>query len=85
MMGLSLAGSASALPVSWVRVDPQAELLASIQILQPAAFWGAQLDFSRDVVAQSAAVIGLSAERPFSYRNLNALNACLTNPKVYCR
>ena len=78
-------GNANALPVSWVRVDPQAELLAQIQVLQPSVFWGAQLDFSRDVAAQAAAVVGLASERPFSYRSLNTLFACLSNPRVYCR
>ena len=35
------------MPISWVRVDPQAELLARICVLQPTAFWSAQLEFSR--------------------------------------
>ena len=73
------------MPISWVRVDPHAELLASVQVLQPPGMWSAQLDFSRDVAAQSAAVAGLAAERPFSYKALNALQGCLENPKVYCR
>ena len=73
------------MPISWVRVDPNAELLASVQVLQPPGMWSAQLDFSRDVAVQSAAVAGLAAERPFSYKALNALQGCLENPKVYCR
>lgn len=77
--------AASALPVSWVRIDPQAELLAQIHVLQPASFWTAQLDFSKDVAAQSDAIVGLASERPFTYRSLNALHACLENPKLYCR
>jgi len=35
------------MPISWVRVDPQVELLASIQVLQPTTFWTAQLEYSR--------------------------------------
>lgn len=82
---LCAAEAANGIPVSWVRVDPQGELLASTTVLQPATMWTAQLDFSRDVVAQSAAVAGLAAERPFTYRALNALHACVENPKVFCR
>ena len=76
---------ASALPVSWLRVDPQGELLASIHVLQPETFWIAQLEYSKDVLAQSAAVAGLAAHKPFTYRAMNALVGCLENSKIYCR
>ena len=82
---LHCAENLSNVPLSWVRVDPNAELLASVQVLQPPGMWSAQLDFSRDVGAQSAAVAGLAGERPFSYKALNALQACLESPRVYCR
>lgn len=72
-------------PVSWVRVDPKAELLASVQVLQPEGFWIAQLEFSKDVLAQDAAVSGLASHRPFSYRAMNALVGCLENSKIFCR
>ena len=73
------------MPVSWVRVDPQSELLAAVTTHQPLTSWTAQLDFSRDVVAQSTAVAGIAAERPFTFKALNALHACAENPKIYAR
>lgn len=82
---LHAEAAAANVPVSWVRVDPQAELLAAVRVLQPLPMWAAQLDFSRDVAAQSAAVAGLAGERPFTYKAFNALHACLENPKIYCR
>lgn len=77
----------SNLPVSWLRVDPQGELLASVHILQPEAFWIAQLEYSKDVLAQSAAVAGLCSSKTFSYRSMNALFNCLEDTKhfYYCR
>lgn len=39
----------------------------------------------RDVVAQSMAVAGLASERPLSPKARGALEACLGNPKIYCR
>ena len=44
--------------VQWVRLDPHGESLAATAVLQPEAMWAAQLERSRDVVAQSAAVAG---------------------------
>ena len=79
------AEPANAIPVSWVRVDPQSELLARIRVVQPEGFWIAQLEFSKDAVAQAAAVAGLAALRPFSYKGMNALFGCLENSRVFCR
>ncbi|KAK9825158.1 hypothetical protein WJX81_006717 [Elliptochloris bilobata] len=78
-------GAAQREPVQWVRLDPHGESLAPAAVLQPEAMWAAQLERSRDVVAQSAAVAGLAALRPITYGVVNALRACAGNAVVYCR
>lgn len=74
-----------ALPVEWVRLDPGSELLAAINLRQPEAMLAAQLERSKDISAQSAAVAGLAAQRPVTYGAVNALRACMQNSGVYCR
>ncbi|GAB4818075.1 hypothetical protein N2152v2_005121 [Parachlorella kessleri] len=46
-------------PVQWVRIDPGGEWLCSTRVLQPERCWLAQLQHSKDVVAQAEAVQGL--------------------------
>eukprot|EP00884_Botryococcus_braunii_P001118 jgi/Botrbrau1/11006/Bobra.101_1s0004.1 len=71
------------LPVQWVILDPQGESLALARVLQPENMWAAQLERSRDVVQQSAAVAGLVALSPTTYGVVNSLRACLCNRHVF--
>ena len=59
--------------VQWVRLDPHGESLAAAAVLQPEAMWAAQLERSRDVVAQSAAVAGDPHRRGVGIRRHNAV------------
>ncbi len=79
------AGDAQRLPIEWVRLDPHGELLAATHVAQPEFMLAAQLERSKDVVAQSAAVAGLAAARPITYGVVNALRACVLNGAIYCR
>ncbi len=45
----------------------------------------AQLERSKDVAAQSAAIAQLAALRPTSYGVVNALRACMQHAATYCR
>ena len=71
--------------MEWVRLDPGSELIALIRLRQPEAMLAAQLERSKDVVAQSAAIAGLLAVRPVSYGVINALRACMQSSSVFCR
>ncbi|KAJ9505028.1 hypothetical protein QJQ45_021513, partial [Haematococcus lacustris] len=76
-------------PLLWVSLDPAADWLCGGTVLQPEACWLAQLDKSRDVVAQSQAVQALASlagsfERP-SLGAVQALAACLRNTRMFCR
>ena len=71
--------------MEWVRLDPGSELIAEVELRQPEAMLAAQLERSKDVQAQSAAVAGLAAQRPVTYGVVNALRACMQNSNVYCR
>lgn len=71
--------------MEWVRLDPGSELIALIRLRQPEAMLAAQLERSKDVVAQSAAIAGLLAVRPVSYGVVNALRACMQSSSVFCR
>lgn len=51
--GRAPAGAAQQEPVQWVRLDPHGESLAAAAVLQPEAMWAAQLERSRDAVAQA--------------------------------
>lgn len=73
------------LPVQWVMLDPQGESLALTRVLQPENMWAAQLERSRDVVQQSAAVAGLASLSPSTYGVVNSLRACLFNRNVFSR
>ncbi|KAK9854442.1 hypothetical protein WJX84_004440 [Apatococcus fuscideae] len=73
------------LPVWWVRLDRFGEWLADTRVLQTEQMWALQLQRSRDVAAQAAAVAGLAAMRPATFGAANALQACLQNPSTYCR
>lgn len=84
-LGYLVAGEALGLPVEWVRLDPNGELLAAARVLQPEHMLAAQLERFKDVVAQSAAVAGLAALRPTTYGVVNALRACVLSPTTYCR
>ena len=69
-----------------MRLDPHGECLCQIRLAQPEAMLAAQLERSKDVAAQSAAVAGLaSAQLPPSYGVVNALRTCLQDPAVYWR
>ena len=46
-------------PVLWIRVDPDMQLIRSIEILQPDFQWQYQLRHERDVTAQTEAVRAL--------------------------
>ncbi len=71
--------------MEWVRLDPGSELIAEVELRQPEAMLAAQLERSKDVQAQSAAVAGLAAQRPVTYGVVNALRACMQNSSAYCR
>ena len=71
--------------MEWVRLDPGSELIALIRLRQPEAVLAAQLERSKDVLAQSAAITGLAAMRPVTYGVVNALRACMQNSSFYCR
>ncbi len=47
-------------PVSWVRIDPELEWIASVQLTQPDVMWIEQLENDRDVIAQWDAIQALS-------------------------
>jgi transcription initiation factor TFIID subunit 2 len=46
-------------PVLWIRVDPDMQLIRSVEILQPDFQWQYQLRHERDVTAQTEAVKAL--------------------------
>ena len=71
--------------MEWVRLDPGNELIALIRLRQPETVLAAQLERSKDVLAQSAAIVGLAAIRPVTYGVVNALRACMQNGNFYCR
>ena len=68
-----------------MRLDPGSELIALIRLRQPEPVLAAQLERSKDVLAQSAAIAGLAAIRPVTYGVVNALRACMQNSSFYCR
>ena len=72
-------------PIKYVRVDPDMNWFASVKVNQPEPMWGHQLQISKDVVAQSEAIAGLSAIRPQTYSVVNLLTTCLRNKKVFYR
>ncbi len=73
-------------PTFWVRLDPGGDWLCAARVHQPEACWVAQLEKSRDVVAQSQAVAGLAvlanAGSQTAAAAVAALSACLRNPQV---
>jgi hypothetical protein len=69
--------------VQWVVLDPQGESLALARVLQPENMWAAQLERSRDVVQQSAAVAGIATLSPITYGVVNSLRACLQNRNIF--
>ena len=71
--------------MEWVRLDPSSELIALIRLRQPEAVLAAQLERSKDVLAQSSAVAGLATIRPVTYGVINALRACMQSGSFYCR
>lgn len=71
--------------MQWVILDPQGESLALARVLQPENMWATQLERSRDVVQQSAAVAGLVTLSPTTYGVVNSLRACLCNRHVFPR
>lgn len=79
------AGEGARSPVEWVRLDPHGEALAAVRIAQPEAMAAAQLERSKDVAAQSDAIVQLAALRPTTYGVVNALRNCLRDPATYCR
>ncbi|CAL8462796.1 g2329 [Coccomyxa elongata] len=83
--GPDTAGEATRLPVEWVRVDPHGESLAAVEVRQPEVMAAAQLERSKDVAAQTAAIAQLVALRPTSYGVVNALRACMQDAATYCR
>ncbi|KAG1661347.1 hypothetical protein FOA52_005909 [Chlamydomonas sp. UWO 241] len=47
-------------PVLYMRVDPDAQWLCGVTVVQDAEMWATQLERSRDVVAQARAVAGIA-------------------------
>ena len=43
----------------WIRIDPDMQLIRSVEILQPDFQWQYQLRHERDVTAQAEAVVAL--------------------------
>lgn len=54
-------------------------------LVQPEVMAAAQLERSKDVAAQTAAIAQLVALRPTSYGVVNALRACMQDAATYCR
>jgi len=46
-------------PVLWIRIDPDMQLIRSVEILQPDFQWQYQLRHERDITAQAEAVVAL--------------------------
>ena len=72
-------------PIKYVRLDPDMDWFATVKVNQPEPMWGHQLQISKDVVAQSEAIAGLSAIKPQTYSVVNLLTTCLRNKKVFYR
>lgn len=68
----------------WLLVEPHTAF-ARVRVLQPERVWTAQLEHSRDVLAQLAAIDALAAMAPLSAAGVNALKACLLSPTNFCR
>lgn len=71
--------------MEWVRLDPHGESLAAVRLAQPEVMAAAQLERSKDVAAQSAAISQLGALRPATYGVVNALRICMQDTATYCR
>ncbi len=59
--------------------------MACLSLVQPEVMAAAQLERSKDVAAQTAAIAQLVALRPTSYGVVNALRACMQDAATYCR
>ena len=68
----------------WVVLEAHTAL-ARVRVLQPERTWIAQLEHSRDALAQLAAIAALSHMTPLSVAGTNALKSCLTSPTNFCR
>ena len=68
----------------WVVLEPHTAL-ARVRVLQPERVWMAQLEHSRDALAQLAAINALSSMQPLSVAATKALRSCLTSPSNFCR
>ena len=60
-------------------------MVKCVSLVQPEVMAAAQLERSKDVAAQSAAIAQLVALRPTSYGVVNALRACMHDAATYCR
>lgn len=63
-------------PLKYVRIDPSAEWLAQMHILQPEAMWSNMLDEAKDVQAEIEAIEG---RRP---AGCSALDPCSNSNRV---
>eukprot|EP01018_Ginkgo_biloba_P038987 Gb_36379 [translate_table: standard] len=72
-------------PLLWLRADPEMEYLAEINMHQPVQMWINQLEKDKDVVAQLQAIATLCSFPQVSFANVNALNNCLNDSKVFWR
>lgn len=70
-------------PVLWIRIDPDMQLIRSLDIQQPDFQWIYQLRHERDVTAQSEAVVAL--ERFPSNATKKALNDMIEDEKCFYR
>ena len=68
-------------PVLWIRVDPDMQLIRSVEILQPDFQWQYQLRHERDVTAQTEAVRAL--ERFPTVQTRKALTDIIENETCY--
>ncbi len=68
-------------PVLWIRVDPDMQLIRSVEILQPDFQWQYQLRHERDVTAQTEAVRAL--ERFPTTQTRKALTDIIENETCY--
>ncbi len=72
------------LPLSWVRLDPEVEWIASLQTHQSEGMLIEQLRNDRDVIAQYEAIVMLQ-RHPSSLAIVEALEGILNDPKCFHR
>ena len=70
-------------PVLWIRVDPDMQLIRSVDIAQPDFQWQYQLKHERDITAQTEAALAL--ERFPTAASRKALTDIIENEECFYR